>query len=138
MLGSLARARAALPGLGGLWTTAQKVWVETFANGTAPSLLVLIWNPVRVFFFSLPPPIVCLTIEPPLIRCAAYALPARATVSAITATTIAGDGRLLQGLLMLDSLPVGASTRYQVTRRGASRCGRLPGKCGDEALEGGH
>ena len=71
MSGSLARASAALPGLAGLLTTAQKVWVATFADGTVPSLLVLIWNPVSVFCFSLPPPIVCFLIAPPLIVCAA-------------------------------------------------------------------
>jgi hypothetical protein len=57
--------------LAGLLTTAQKVWVATFANGIVPSLLVLIWNPVRVSFFSLPPPIVCFLIAPPLIDWAA-------------------------------------------------------------------
>src|SRR4051794_7436351 len=138
MLGSLARARAALPGLAGLWTTAQKVCVATFANGTAPSLLVLIWNPVRVFFFSLPPPIDCLTIAPPLILCAAYAVPVRATIRAITATIIAGEGRLFQSLFIWTPFQLVPSTRNQVTRREASRCGRLPGKGGDEALEGAH
>ena len=36
-----------------------------------PSLLVLIWKPVSVFCLSLPPPIVCFLIAPPLIVWAA-------------------------------------------------------------------
>src|SRR5690348_450571 len=127
MFGPLARASAALPGLAGLWTTAQKVCVATFANGTVPSLAVLIWNPLRVFFFSLPPPIVCFSIALPLIFCAAYAVPARATNSATSATTIAGDGRLLQSLLIVRSLP---------WTRPVIRPTPLTRESGNEALEG--
>ena len=65
---------------------------------------MLIWNPVRVFFFSLPPPIVCFMIAPPLIVLGGVGGAARAVIRAIIATTIAGDGRLLLERAHLDSL----------------------------------
>lgn len=70
-----------------------------FASGTSPSFDCLTWNPVIEFFFSFPPPIDCLTIEPPLIF-AAQAVPARAATRAITDTTSAGEGRALLSLLI--------------------------------------
>jgi len=84
-------------------------------------------KPVSVFCLSLPPPIVCFLIEPPLIVCAAYAVPARATTRAIRATTIAGDGHLLLGVLIETPFSRFAS-RFEacraVTRRGWRRNAR--------------
>ena len=61
---------------------------------------MLIWKPVSVFCFSLPPPIVCFLIAPPLMLWAAIAVPPSATIRAMIATTIDGDGRLFLGLLI--------------------------------------
>src|ERR1700730_18606659 len=67
----LDRARETLLAPPGLFATTQNTLVARLALGTVPSFCVLIWKPVSVCFFNLPPPIDCLTIDPPLILPAA-------------------------------------------------------------------